>query len=303
MDVNTQGLTYIDSGQVNNVPLENDQLYCYYVKTFGSYGNPEINGFANENPQINFSQIICAQPNDTIPPCVPELFIDELECRDIGDVSDGVGYFFDTVPCEFDVYMNRLNWTVNDDCSDVKQYDIYYAATLQDDFSYITSVSDTSYLHENLPSYKGCYKVKAIDRSGNESEFSNTVCKDNCPRFVLPNVFSPNNSGVNDKFYAFSPLTKPDLDLKDCPRFVEGVEFRVYNRWGNLVYEYSSNEASNGGEPLSVKEAILIGWDGRTNSGEELAAGVYFYAADVKFDLLDESNDVKTIKGWVQLIR
>ena len=299
VNVNQTGFAYIDSGQVNNVPLEDTQEYCYYVKTYGSYGNPLIN-----TPQINFSQIICAQPNDTIAPCTPELFIDELKCRDIGDISGGSDFFFDIVGCEFDTYMNNLHWNISKECgSDVRKYELYFKKTLSDSFELIATVSDTSFLHDNLTSYKGCYKVRAIDRSGNISEFSNEVCKDNCPRYVLPNIFTPNGSGTNDKFYAFSNLSKNDVEYKDCPRFVKGVEFKVVNRWGKLVFEYNSRDATQGGEPLSVQEAILIGWDGKTNSGEELATGVYYYSALVEFDLLDESNDVKTIKGWIQLLR
>ena len=275
-------------------------MYCYFVKTYGSYGNPLIN-----TPQINYSQIICAQPNDTIPPCVPVLFIDELKCRDLGDTSDGSDFFFDNVGCEYDGYQNKLNWSMSLDCQDddIKSYELYHTSVLGRELELIATMRDTFYLHDQLSSFKGCYKVRAVDRSGNYSEFSEVVCKDNCPRYVLPNIFTPNGSGTNDKFYAFSNYIKSDLENKDCPRFVKGVEFKVYNRWGKLVYEYDSRIAEQGGESLSLQEAITIGWDGKTNNGEELAAGVYFYSANVEFDLLDAANNERVIKGWVQLMR
>lgn len=300
VNVNEAGFTYVDSGQIKNEILEDTKLYCYYVKTYGSYGNPFIT-----TPQINFSQIICAQPNDTIPPCKPELFIDELRCRDIGDTSGGSDYFFDNVGCEFNSYQNKLNWSISQECgNDISHYELYFLPTLGSLDTIVFTVRDTLYNHVDLPSYKGCYLVRAFDRSGNKSEMSNMVCKDNCPRFVLPNVFTPNGSGTNDKFYAFSNLSKPDLDNKDCPRFVKGVEFKVYNRWGKLVYEYNSKDATaQNGEVLTLQEAILIGWDGKSSNGEELATGVYYYSTEVEFDLLDVSNNVKTIKGWVQLMR
>ena len=84
---------------------------------------------------------------------------------------------------------------------------------------------------------------------------------------------------------------------------MESVQFTVYNRWGRVVYEYDSKQAEQAGEPLSVQEAILIGWDGKSNDGEEVASGVYYYSAEVEFDLLDESDNVKVIKGWVQVMR
>ncbi len=60
-----------------------------------------------------------------------------------------------------------------------------------------------NYIHKNLPSFAGCYYVTAVDRSGNESRPSNTVCKDNCPYYELPNVMTPNADGKNDLFEAF----------------------------------------------------------------------------------------------------
>ncbi len=76
------------------------------------------------------------------------------------------------------------------------------------------------YVHGNLPHHAGCYYVTAVDRSGNECP-SNTVCKDNCPYYELPNVFTPNGDGSNDLFTPFP-----------CPRFVQSVSFVVHNRWG-----------------------------------------------------------------------
>lgn len=61
---------------------------------------------------------------------------------------------------------------------------------------------------------------------------------------VIPNVFTPNNDGLNDKFV-----------IKNIENWK--VQLTVYNRWGNKVYENNNYDNE---------------WD-----GSKLPAGVYFY--------------------------
>jgi len=91
------------------------------------------------------------------------------------------------------------------------------------------------------------------------------------PNITFPNVFSPNNDGFNDLFYF------PNKGI---------VEFncKIYNRWGNLVYEFNQ---------------INEGWNGRTNSGKECSEGTYFYVVTYKF----QDSDFKKAKGFVTLLR
>ena len=67
------------------------------------------------------------------------------------------------------------------------------------------------------------------------------------PRVELPNMFSPNQDGINDLF---------------MPRYtyVEWVEWAVYSRWGQKVFETS--------DPT-------LGWDGKFQ-GRDVSDGVYF---------------------------
>ncbi|NJN41110.1 MAG: gliding motility-associated C-terminal domain-containing protein [Flammeovirgaceae bacterium] len=295
VNVTEKFYNYVDSGQYNNTPLVETEVYCYRVMTRGVYGNPDI-----LEPLINFSQIICAQPNDQEPPCSPVINVTGLSCAD----------YFMTESCSPNTFSNTLTWDRPEDVicrADIKAYNIYVAFEVGSEFElYVQNVTDTFYIDSNLPSYARCYKVSALDRSGNESELSEAYCFDNCPYYELPNVFTPNGDLCNDLFSAFSDRIILDengegpcgtVDLPSirahCARFVTKVQFSVLNRWGKEIYSYES-----GGE-----RSIYIDWDGRDNNGNDLAAAVYYYVADVTFDVVDPANRSQTIKGWVQLIR
>jgi flagellar hook assembly protein FlgD len=143
---------------------------------------------------------------------------------------------------------------------------------------------------------KGYYFITALDRSGNESVPSDTLVRNNCPQYVLPNVFTPNEDGKNDTFSPFfSDGSITDFDYSKCPRFVRSVDISVVDRTGNEVFNYNSNEDNING--------IYINWDGKNKFGLDLAEGTYYYNAKVVFDVLDGYESEKEIKGWVQLIR
>ncbi len=295
VNVTEKQFNYVDAGQFNGVPLEDTEVYCYQVMTRGSYGNPEI-----DEPLLNFSQIICAQPNDNIPPCTPELAIIAKNCDE----------FFASNSCDPLTFSNTLQWLRPEDpiCrADIRSYNIYIANRVGDAFEpYVTSVKDTFFIDTNLPSFARCYKITAVDRSGNESEMSEEFCFDNCPYYELPNVFSPNGDCYNPSFSAYGNVSLDEnsfdpcgekrdiLDIRSkCARFVEKVNFTVFDRWGKELFSYES-----GGE-----RTIYINWDGKDNSGGEVPGGVYFYSADVVFDVVDPSKTTRNYKGWVHLIR
>ena len=294
VDVNQGMFTYVDSGQFNGTPLVETEILCYRVMTRGAYGNPKI-----AEPLLNFSQIICAQPNDEEAPCTPELAIQAVNCAEFPMLNS----------CSLQTFSNTIQWKRPADplCrADIKSYNVYAANRVGDPFFFLANLTDTIFVDANLPSFARCYRVSALDRSGNESELSEEFCFDNCPNYELPNVFTPNGDQCNEVFSAFSgratvdesgngpcgPIDEMAIRLQ-CARFVEKVNFQVFNRWGGEVFTFESG----------AEQSIFIDWDGRDNSGAELTEGVYFYTANVIFDVVDPAKKNKEIKGWVQIIK
>jgi len=296
LNVSQYTFHYIDSGQYQQTPLKEADTYCYRVMTRGSYGNPKIN-----DPLINFSQIVCAQPNDDVPPCQPQITAEGINC----DI------FSQNSSCSSTTFSNILTWNrpADEECrADIRSYKIYLYSEMasKDSILLAENVRDTFYIDSNLPSYARCYKVSAVDRAGNESKLSEMFCFDNCPHYELPNVFTPNGDQCNELFSAYSDRIVIDemgngpcgpVDLIEqktkCARFVQKVHFTVVNRWGKEVYDFQS-----GGE-----RSIYIDWDGRDKEGKELSAGIYYYVAEVTFDVVDPAKRNQTIRGWVHLIR
>ncbi|PWJ42849.1 T9SS type B sorting domain-containing protein [Sediminitomix flava] len=269
----TSGLSYTDTG-AEPFTLEELTEYNYVVQTFGSYEVPLI-----REPLENWSQEIITSLLDTIPPCPPVLTLDLLNC----DLLPQIGDISPTEDCISDSFENRTSWVNNPDenCTEpVAYYKLYYSPRPSDskeDYILLDSLTDLSFIHSDLVSVAGCYAVTALDVNGNESDFSNIECQDTCPLFELPNAFSPNNDGIND---FFTPMK--------CPRFVKEVDFKVFNRWGELMYE-------NNEDPL-------INWDGTNTNGNPVSPGVYYYEAEVSFYRLEESQETERFKGWIQVL-
>ncbi len=221
---------FLDTGLINGVE------YCYKVETIGSYS---LTGF--KFPLRNFSQELCARPQDIVPPC-PVVLNVEVNCNDVSDL---------------------LTWTnPATQCADydVGGYIIYYSLMPDGEFTYLDSIgngADTFYLYNGETSVAGCFAVVAFDTVGNYSEFSNIVCIDidECDLYELPNVFTPNGDGINDYFIPF-PYD-----------FVERIDLTIFNRWGLEVFQTQNPD-------------ILWDGRNQSNS-LECAEGVYFYVCDV----------------------
>jgi hypothetical protein len=284
------GFLYTDAGTFGNIPLDRNKTYCYRTVTRGTYGNPLIS-----SPLENYSQVVCVTPDDSEKPCAPVLSLASVSCDEIFAASQ----------CTVKEFVNKIQWHA--DCEKpIRSYNVYAATEAGGDFLLVAeNVRDSFYVDKNLPSFARCYKVTAVDASGNESDESEIVCNDNCPYFELPNIFTPNGDECNEVFSAygpFNPLTQraPESCLlgndnyAKCIRFVEKVTFKVYNRWGKEVYSFQSGKGES---------SVYINWDGKDDQGQWLASGIYYYKSDVTFNVLDPEKKHQVIKGWVHLAR
>ena len=75
----------------------------------------------------------------------------------------------------------------------------------------------------------------------------------------IPNVITPNADGFNDMF-PIDPTQNNFFPFEI--RNIKSFTGQVFNRWGQLVYEWT--------QPLG-------GWEGRTLSGVEVEPGTYYY--------------------------
>ncbi len=272
VNVNESGFNFFDIGEFQNEPLIEGKTYYYRVLTRGSYGNPKIH-----EPLENFSQAVAITAQDATPPCTPIVNLTQADCS--------------SLDCSVDTYFNHLTWSFeNENClEDGLVYRVFVADSEDGPFEMLETMARTAFLHNNLSSLAKCYRVAAVDRAGNMSSLSEIICNDNCPYFELPNVFTPGSAdNFNDVFLAFGP----DDGSAMCFRFVKHVDLTVYNRWGEEVYSVSTSELNN-----------TVLWDGSFNSGKDAESGIYYYNANVTFDVRDPSKQNKQYKGWVHLIR
>ena len=89
----------------------------------------------------------------------------------------------------------------------------------------------------------------------------------------LPNSFTPNGDGMNDNFYPVGDKIS-----------VENYSFKIFNRWGEMVFNTTDFGAS---------------WDGEYK-GSQVASDAYIW----KIDLVDASSgETKNFKGYVLVSR
>ncbi len=107
------------------------------------------------------------------------------------------------------------------------------------------------------------YTLTVVDTNGCVAVTQVLVDIDRNRNIFIPNVFSPNGDGINDRFQVFAG------------RGVERIDFvRVYDRWGDLLFEALDLAPSvDGTSP---------GWDG-TFRGETMDPADFLYLIQVRY--------------------
>ena len=114
----------------------------------------------------------------------------------------------------------------------------------------------------------GLYEVSVFNELNCLSKASTSL--DECGDYEIPNIFSPNGDAVNDVFKVYH-----------TERGFEFGSLKIFNRWGQLVFETAKDEA----------------WDG-TVEGVAVPSDVYIYQA-----LFIQNGEAKEKHGQLTLIR
>ncbi len=101
---------------------------------------------------------------------------------------------------------------------------------------------------------------------------SDTIVITPCQSLIIPNVFTPNNDGINDVFR----ITGASFNTYDL---------KIFSRWGNLIFE--TQNAS-------------IGWNGDSKNSK-CPDGVYYFTLD--YTEKNNPSDQKKVNGSVTLLR
>jgi gliding motility-associated-like protein len=130
--------------------------------------------------------------------------------------------------------------------SNNRSFFIFFSLVL---FLFVSSMGVNAQNKSSYSIEKENYRVVAVKHDSKRTEsISNTAELLNPSTSYFPNAFTPDQDGSNDKFGAVGIN-------------VEKYELKIFNRWGELLFE-SNN--------------ITHKWDG-THNGTAVAVGVYVY--------------------------
>ena len=115
-------------------------------------------------------------------------------------------------------------------------------------------------------------KYTITDSIGCQSTAQKAIMVYSSCYLAVPNAFTPNNDGKNDFLRVLNAIK------------AENLEFRIYNRWGQLVFQTTNWKQ---------------GWDGAVN-GVQQGTGVYVWFLTYTDR---ESKQQRTMKGTATLIR
>ena len=159
---------------------------------------------------------------------------------------------------------------------DTSQLNVTYSSNVTSFYWSADTTLSSTQISDPLayPRVTTTYTVNVTDSNGCKAEKQLTVHIQYPPcagsKLYIPNAFSPNNDGKNDKFIVRGS-------------FIQDMYFAVYDRWGQKMFETRDQN---------------IGWDG-TYDGKKLAPAVFGWYLEGTC----ESGDKFFKKGNVTLLR
>lgn len=162
-----------------------------------------------------------------------------------------------------------LQWNSYSDYLDIgySNFDILRALDTSTSLEWYQNVdkpSEALSLDNGKDGFKHCYRIRVRDEPTDRYVFSNSQCIPFTHPLSFPNVITPNGDGFNDKWVV------QNLQL------YQEAQLRIYNRWGQEVYE---------AKPY-------------TNDfrGMDLPAGTYFYYFELP-------GTMEPQRGFIEIIR
>ncbi len=177
---------------------------------------------------------------------------------------------------------NTLSWSLEllecPENEDVVAFNIYSLNVQNGLYEWLAEIPVGEFVYEDFREniVSGCYKISALDEVGNESMLSSAICAESCAIYELPNTFTPNADGSNDLFV-------PRKNL-----FIESVNFTVYNRWGNLIFETNDPE---------------LNWNGNALNGNPVDDASYYYVCELLQTVDGELVVVDLLEGYIEVLR
>ncbi|MBK8847403.1 MAG: gliding motility-associated C-terminal domain-containing protein [Bacteroidetes bacterium] len=175
-------------------------------------------------------------------------------------------------------FENHINWSEYYEWKGgVEKYEIWRADDDDSPLAFLATVSSNTFnfLDNDLSPIRGYYKyrIKAIEGQGSRDEFSwsNEIILIQQPVLYVPNAFTPNDDGVNDKWELFA-------------NFLREFNVTVFNRWGQPIFQTKNPRIQWAGEFVD----------------KSCPTGVYYYKIDYK-GFINDDLLIKT--GSVTILR
>jgi len=229
-----------------------------------------LNGPQEEIPQIKLNYPI---ENDSCYRVSFHLRLSDYAALSINQIraafmQDSI-YLLDEVN-NFSLGINDIDWSSDPsqfiDHHEWKEYTFDYIATGNEKFLAISSLQKPSEI---------IYKVSYPDSINNLQAYyylDNVSVVKIQKKKIFPNVFTPNNDGVNDIWEAF---------LQGYPTFT----IKIFNRWGEPVFE---------------TDRLTKWWNGGINNdiNRECSEGIYYYIFESP---VNNKKDIQS--GYIYLFR